>query len=365
MRKLVLTLLALLAFFAALRAYTDSLPVTGLELQPGLVEIGDGTTNVGLAFGTMQKSAGPTSFWDLLPLRLTYTTGSQTVTIGLNGLSFLLRGGVSVGRSVVVSSPRTGDVISVGGKVTIDSRVDGDVWTLGADVELTQRAEVGGNVVALGGKVLTAPKAVVHGSMNQLPELKIPFLGVLGTQLSVQVLGFGKQVLGFVLLGFVMFLSAFYMKRHARSVYQSFGSTWRETLVTLLISLVLIPIFMALLIVSVIGIFFLPIVVFVAALAALDGFLLLCARLGGALRRRDTQTTGNESLYFFTSGLLGLFLVKIPALVGIGISFLSSPAAQKAGTILQVVSLGILFAGFLYGFAACLAHARHAAARAE
>jgi hypothetical protein len=225
------------------------------------------------------------------------------------------------------------------------------VWTLGADVELTPRAEVGGNVVALGGKIVSAAKAVVHGSINQLPELKIPFLGVLGTQFSVQVLAFGKQILGFLLFGFALFLSTFYMTRRASGMFQTFGVTWRETLITLAICLVALPLIVALLIVSVIGIFFLPIVVFVAGLAALNGFLILCARLGGALRRRGTPAAGIESLYLFTSWLLGLFLVKVPALVGISITLLRSTAAQKAGEILQLVSLGILCAGLLYGFA--------------
>lgn len=362
MKKLVLTLLALIALFSALRAYAEPVPAAGIDLQPGLVEASDGASSVGIAFGVMEKSSGAASLWNLLPLRVVYRSGGTSITIGLNGLSFLLRGGVSVGRQVKVDKPRVGDVISIGGKVTVGSRVDGDVWTLGADVELGPQAEVTGDVVALGGKVLASAKAVVRGSVSQVPELKIPFLGVLGTQFSVQALGVGRQVLGYVLLGFALLLFCFYRAPRARGIYQSLPSSWRETLITLAVSLVVVPLVVVLLIVSVIGIFFLPILVFLLILMALEGFLLLCARLGGAVRRQAGTGAGGEPLWLFTSGLLGLFLVKAPALAGIFITLFRSEAAAKAGEILQLITLGCVAAGLLYGWGSALAHARSQAA---
>ncbi|MGA2975123.1 MAG: hypothetical protein ABSF77_07425 [Spirochaetia bacterium] len=361
MKKLVFTLLALIALFSALRAIAEPVSAAGVDLQPGLVEVSDGASSVGMAFGVMEKSSGATSLWNLLPLRVIYRSGDTSVSMGLNGLSFLLRGGVSVGRQVRVDKPRAGDVISIGGKVTVGSRVDGDVWTLGADVELGPQAEVTGDVVALGGKVLASPKAVVRGSVSQVPELKIPFLGVLGTQFSAQALGVGRQLLGYVLLGFALFLSCFYRAPRARGMYQSLSLTWRETLITLAVSLVVVPLVAALLIVSVIGIFLLPILVFLLILMALEGFLLLCARLGGAVRR--PAGAGVEPLWLFTSGMLGLFLVKAPALVGIFITLFRSETAAKAGEILQLITLGCMAAGLLYGWGSALAHARSQAAR--
>jgi len=264
---------------------------------------------------------------------------------------------VSVGRPVSVEKPLTGDVISIGGKVTVASRVEGDVWTLGADIELAPKAEVTGDVVALGGKVVAGAKSVVHGSVSQLPELKIPFLGILATQFSVQLLGIARQLLGYVLLGFALFLSCFYRTRHARGFYQSLSVSWREALITLAVSLAVVPLAAALLIASVIGIFFLPILVFVVALVGLEGFILLCARLGGTLRRAAKGTEVGP-LWLFTSGLLGLFIVKAPAIVGIFITLLGSDAAAQAGRILQLITLGCTAAGLLYGFAASLALAR-------
>ncbi len=273
MKKLVLTILALIALFSALRAYTESTATSGIALHPGLVEIGDGSTSIGMAFGVMEKSGEEPSTWSLLPLRLVYKSGDTDVTIGLNGLSFLLRGGMTVGRPIRVDTPHTGDVLSIGGKVTVNSRVDGDVWAVGADVELSPRADVTGDVVALGGKVVAAQGAIVRGSVSQVPQIKIPFLGILGTQFSVQVLATGRQLLGFFLFGFALFLTCFYREGHARMLYQSIPASWRESVITLAVALVLIPVVTLLLIVSVIGIFFIPVLAFVVILLALDGFL--------------------------------------------------------------------------------------------
>lgn len=364
MKKLVLTILALIALFSALRAYTESTAPSGMALHPGLVEIGDGSTSIGMAFGVMEKSGEEPSTWSLLPLRLVYKSGDTDVTIGLNGLSFLLRGGMTVGRPIRVDTPRSGDVLSIGGKVTVNSHVDGDVWAVGADVELSPRADVTGDVVTLGGRIAAAQGAIVRGSVSQVPQIKIPFLGILGTQFSVQVLATGRQLLGFVLFGFALFLTCFYREGHARMLYQSVPASWREAVITLAVSLVVIPVVTLLLIVSVIGIFFIPVLAFVVILLALDGFLLMCVRLGGTLRRLDLEQSRNVPLSLVTSGLLGLFIVKLPALVGIFLTLLRSGATSLVGQVLQVITLAAVSVGMIYGFGASMAFARRRSTKA-
>jgi hypothetical protein len=369
MRKLILAIVALLALFSALRAFTEAAPSNGaggpgVQLHPGLVEIGDGSASLSMAFGVMNESESQAGEWSLLPLRMVYRSGDRNLSIGLNGFSFLLRGGVSVGRPQRISSPRVGDVISVGGRVTVDARVDGDVWTLGADVQLTPRADVTGDVVALGGRVIAAGGSIVRGAISQEPRLKIPYLGVLGTQFSVQALAFGRHLLTFILLGIALFLSSYYLSAHARNLYRAIGETWRASLLTLALCVVLVPILMLLLVVSVIGVFFLPLLVLALMLAAFDGFLLLCARLGGLVRGGPAQEGGGgDALYLFSSGLLGLFLIKLPALVGIILTMLRSEPAARAGQVLQLVSLGAVAVGLLYGFGASLANIRARVAR--
>jgi hypothetical protein len=192
--------------------------------------------------------------------------------------------------------------------------------------------------------------------------MRIPFLGVLGSQFSTQALGFGRHLLGYVLLGFLLFLASYYMTVHARGLYQGVTHGWRKALVTLVVSLVVVPLLVLLLVLSVVGIYLLPVLALLVGLAAVDGFIFLCARLGGSLRR-GAGGAGEDALFLLSSGLLGLFVVKLPALVGILLTMVRSEAAARVGGILQLVSFALVAAGLLYGFGASLAQARARATR--
>jgi hypothetical protein len=364
MRKLVLVVIALLALFALFRAYSQDSGrgLAGVRLQPGLIEVGDGTASLGISFGLMEKSGDQKSLVSILPLKVVYQDGDKSVTVGLNGLAFLLGGGASIGAPVIVSSLHRGDVLSVGGHVTVDSRVEGDVWVLGADAELSPRAEVTGDVVVIGGKLTSSPSATVGGTVSQLAGLKIPFLGVLGTQFSARALGLAGIALGYVLFGFALFMISFYLAPHARQMQQTMPLLWRQTLITLALSLVVIPLVSALTIASVIGVLLIPLLVLAIFLFALDGYLALCVRIG-ALIRASSGRKGDDSLYLFTSGLLTLFLLNLPALVGILLTAVRSATAERAGTLLQALTLGLTASGLAYGFGASLAHARSRVAR--
>ncbi len=364
MRKLVLVVIALLALFALFRAYSqdNAQSLAGIRLQPGLIEVGDGTASLGLSFGLMEKSGNQARLVSVLPLRVVYRDGDKSVSVGLNGIAFLLGGGASIGTPVVVSTLHRGDIFSVGGPVTVDSRVEGDVWVLGADAELSPRAEVTGDVVVIGGKLAASPRAAVGGTVSQLAGLKIPFLGVLGTQFSAQALGLAGVALSYVLFGFVLFLSSFYLAAHTRQMQEATPLLWRQSLITLAISLVVIPLVTFLVIASVVGVLLLPLVALAIFLLALDGYLALCVRIGAWVRAASGRGAG-DSLYLFTSGLLALFLVNVPALVGILLTALRSVAAARIGTLLQAVSLGLTAAGLAYGFGMSLAHARSRVAR--
>ncbi len=354
MRKLVFSIIVLIALFSALRAWTDPPPAPGVRLHPGLVEVSDGTSSLQLGFGLMEREPGTTSFWSVLPLRLAYSSGGRSVSLALNGLSFIFGPGVTIGRPLQVASARTGDVVSLGGPVTVDARVDGDVWTIGANIVLSPRAVVTGNVVALGGRVSASPRAVVRGVVSQVPRLRLPFRGAAG--LTVPALALGRQVVGYCLLGAALFVTCFYGTTRARGLYDGMGRRWRMSLVILVACLVLVPVIIVLLILSVVGVFFLPVLIFALAVIGLNGFLLLCSRVGGALRRVPSE--GTTALFLFTSGLLGLFLVKVPAVAGIILAMTSSPAAAVIGQVLRLVTLWLFLVGILYGTGASLATMR-------
>jgi hypothetical protein len=357
MKRLVLVLIVLLAIFSVIRAYTQGRGARGpgVALGPGLIEVSGGTGTLSIAFGLLESGAGGAG--NLLPLRIVYSDGSTNLAIGLNGFSFLLGSGASVGRPVQVDSPRTGDVVSIGGAVTVNSRVTGDVWAFGADVALLAGANVGGNVVAIGGRVRADPRARVAGAVSALPGLRLPFLGAMAGS-SVAAAELGREVLLFLLSGLVLFLAAFFLTPQLSGIAASSRRRWRQALLTAALGLVVVPAVVLLLIVSVLGIFFVPFLILGVLVAAFGGYLALAARLGAGLRRSSAQS----SVFLFSSGVLGLFVLKAPALAGIILDLVKSSVAGTVGQVLRMVSLVATAAFLVFGFGAVLAHVRAVAA---
>ena len=366
MRKLVVAVIVLLALFSLFRAYSQPAAggpgVAGVQMHPGLIEVGDGNASIGLAFGIMEKGGDQGRLLSLLPLRVVFRNGEKSVSIGLNGLAFLLGSGASVGVPVVVTGLHRGDVVSAGGDVRVDGRVEGDVWALGANVVLSPGSEVTGDVVAIGGKATAGQGAAVGGTVSQLPGLKIPFIGLLGTSFSAQALGLAGTALGYILFGFALFISSYYLGPHAKGMLDAMPALWRQTLFTVAVSIVAVPLVIALLIASIVGVFLLPLVALLIFLIALDGFLVLCVLVGGWLRGKRGRVT-DQSMYLFTSGLMALFILDTPALVGILLTVTRSTPAARAGGVLQAIGMALTAAGLLYGFGASLAYARTRAAR--
>ena len=106
----------------------------------------------------------------------------------------------------------------------------------------------------------------------------------------------------------------------------------------------LAPVGVILLVASVVGVFMLPAIALLLAVLSLDGFLAVCARIGAVLRGVKGRGPDASPLFLFTSGLLGLFLLKLPSLCGIFLTLFSAPAASTAGEILRVTSLAAMAA---------------------
>ncbi|HUR58300.1 MAG TPA: RDD family protein [Opitutaceae bacterium] len=76
---------------------------------------------------------------------------------------------VSVLGGARVTGPVGHDVVAVLGNVYINSKIGGAVVAVMGDVELGPEAEIGREVVSVGGRVIRDPKAVVHGRVNNVP----------------------------------------------------------------------------------------------------------------------------------------------------------------------------------------------------
>jgi hypothetical protein len=346
----VFAVIGLLALFAILRAYGQGRQQGARYiLQPGVLEFTTAEGGGRIAFGFLELGGadGRGRTWNLLPLRVTLRSRGQTFTLALNGLSLLGPGGLRFGRPVRVTGQRNGNVLSIGGEVTVAGRVNGDVWALGARVRLRPQAVVTGNVVALGGTILTERGARVRGGKYSLPNLKIPLLSLLSSGQSAATLRLLVELMGVLLYLLLLFLTVHFALERLTGLTGALGSSWKGALLYLVLALVLLPVAVALLVATIVGILVLPFLALALLILGYLGYLGVTVRLGLWLRRRKPETSAAET---YTSGLLGLLVVKGPVLLGIFLGLLALDVLQVIGRILFVIGTAEMAAAALYGF---------------
>ena len=355
MKKIVFAVMGLLALFTILRSYGEDSGARYV-LHPGLLEVETTDGSARIAFGLLDRTAG--NVWNVFPVRVSLSAGRQNLTLSLNGLSLLAPGGVRFGRPVRVTGSHQGDVVSVGGRVTVAGTVEGDVWTFGADVRLEPRAVVTGSVVALGGRVLADRGTVIRGNKYSLPNVKIPLLRLLASGQSAATLRFLVEALGIVLYLLVLFLAVHFGRSRLEGLTGALASYWKGALLYLVLAVFLIPLAVALLVATVVGILLVPLVAVAGLVLAYLGYVGSSVRLGMWLRRQAPDA-GPAAVY--TSGLLGLLLLKGPVLLGILSGLLSAGLFQGIGRVLYVLGTAGTVVAALYGFGGLLRYLRASA----
>ena len=337
--------MGLLALFTILRAYGQGrLQDARFILQPGLLEFTTAEGSGRIAFGFLERGEGRT--WNLLPVRITLRSGAQSFTLALNGLSLLSPGGLRLGRPMRIAGQRKGNVISIGREVTVAGRVNGSVWALGARVRLLPQAVVTGNVVALGGTILAERGARIRGGKYSLPNLKIPLLSLLSSPQSASTLRLLVELMGVLLYLLVLFLTMHFALERFTGLAGALG-TWKGALLYLLLALVLLPVAVALLWATIVGILVVPLLVLALLVLGYLGYLGVTVRLGQWLRRRKPEADAGET---YTSGLLGLLVIKGPAVLGILFGLLAWETLRVVGRVLFVIGTVEMVAAALYGF---------------
>lgn len=216
-----------------------------------------------------------------------------------------------------------GEAVSVLGGVTIDSRVKGEAVAVLGDLVLGPNADVGGDVVVVGGTLRRDPAAVVRGNV-----VRVPFPGAWSDAewlltwfrkcvLLARPLAFGPH-LGWAWLVAGTFL-AFYLllalifPRALEKCAVTLETRPGFSLLSAVLTTLLTPVALVLLAVTVIG----------AVLVPFLGVALLCAGLFGKavmlawIGRRFTGLIGDSRLAtpFFTvllGGLLVMLLYTVP-----------------------------------------------------
>jgi hypothetical protein len=355
-KKIVFAVMGLLALFTILRSYGQAVSGgTRYVLQPGLLEIDTAEGNTRIAFGLLERAGGTPRSWSLLPIRVEFRSGAQRLSLALNGLSLLSPSGLRAGRPVRITGQKQGDVISVGGRVTVDGTVHGDVWTFGADVALQPRALVTGNVVALGGVVRAERGALIRGNKYSLPNIKIPLLRLLASGNSAATFRFLIQAFGALLYLLVLFLAVHFAREPLAGLAGSLASRWKGAILYLVLAVFLIPLAAALLVATVLGIVVVPFLAVAVLLLAYLGYLGATVRLGLWLRRLPADAPAAAA---YTSGLLGLLVLRGPVLLGILLGLLASGLFQVLGRVLFAVGTAATLVAALYGFGGTLSFLR-------
>jgi len=357
-KRILFVVIGLLALFTIIRAYAQEQEIENRYIiQPGILEFETTEGAARLAFGFLERSEeeGPGRTWNLFPLRLSLRAGEQTFLIAMNGLSFLSPSGLRVGRPVTVRGVKRGDVISIGGEVTVEGSVEGDVWTLGANINLAAGSTVAGDVVALGGEVLADRKSKIGGNKQSLPNIKIPFLSLLSSEHSAATFRFIVEALGVCLFLLVLLLVVHFGPHHLSGLAGVLSSGWKGSILYLVLALLIVPLIIALLVVSVIGILVIPLFSIVLMIFAYLGFVAAAARLGLWLRKSSADVTPGE---MYTTGLLGLLVLKGPVLLGILFTLLTTDFFRGVGRFLSVIGTFAVVVATMYGFGGVLQYLR-------
>ncbi|KAF0133237.1 MAG: hypothetical protein FD145_1382 [Candidatus Saganbacteria bacterium] len=210
---------------------------------------------------------------------------------------------VKVGENVdVPEGVETKAVVAVGGTVTIAGRVKEDVVTVGGDIILKKTAVVNGSAVAVGGKVEKEAGATLKG---ELTEIKFP------AAIITKGLGFGLaliSVLSFIsFLVFALIIVAFFVKPLGVVSYYVEKLPGHALLWGVLAAFLIIPA-IVMMVLSIIGIPFIPLFFIIIASAFIFGYVASSQLIGKVVLR--TVRVYNKPIMFETAvGLIALYVI--------------------------------------------------------
>jgi uncharacterized RDD family membrane protein YckC len=248
-------------------------------------------------------------------------------------------GVVSILGDTRVTGPVGEAAVAVGGDVYVNSKVHGNVVAVLGNVQLGPLADVGGDVVVVGGTVERDTAAVVQGVTNQVAigqfahteSLRTWFREcvVLGRPLAfTSGIGWAWGVAAAFLLLYVLLALGF--RGAVDRCAETFESRPGRSIVAALLTMVLTPVGFALVAVTLIGLVLLPFLGLAFTCANLFGRVVMLALIG----RRFTRLFGNSGLahtavavlvggalvmLLYTVPVLGFVVYKLLGILGLGV----------------------------------------------
>jgi len=272
---------------------------------------------------------------------------------------------VSVLGNTRVTGPVGEAAVAVMGSTSVDSKVKGEVVAVFGDVELGPNADVGGDVVVVGGTLHRDPAAIVHGTVQQVVlfgagghlewlHTWVKHCLVYGRPLAIApglgwAWGFAFTFFALYLLIAVLFPKG--IEQCVRTMEEQPGRSVLASILTVLAK----PIVFVLLVVTVIGIALVPFLALGLFVAGLFGKAVALAWIGRRILRvaRDDVAHppvlsvligGVAVLLLYMVPVLGFVLYKTLAILGLGIVVYTlilnsrgaretAAAAQRAATL--------------------------------
>lgn len=266
---------------------------------------------------------------------------SIVLFIGLtNGLIANDRSIVKVGSDVRIEKDmRVEDAVAVGGNVYVDGIVDGDAVAVGGTVHLGEEAIIYGDAVTVGGTIDKTEGAMIYGTTVDIGsfDFKNIFEGkhFFGGHRGIPGIPMGLKFIPLIGLLALVLLLAVLIPTELGTVASNIKN---EPIIMFLWGMLgvilIVPLFLTLLI-SIVGIFLIPLEIIAVILALLIGYIAVAIIIGKKLLR--ALNNDNPSVIF--SAILGVLILWLVGLIPI------------FGCIMQTIALIIGFGAVIIAVA--------------
>ncbi|OGP67171.1 MAG: hypothetical protein A2W27_02785 [Deltaproteobacteria bacterium RBG_16_44_11] len=206
---------------------------------------------------------------------------------------------------------KVNNVIVIGGQITVTGLVENNVVALGGSVVLTSKALVRGNVVCIGGVIARGSGAQVFGKVKEINSSNISaiinsfFRGEPeGWSALFNIISLYFQGLIFILA----LLAAFIIPRPLTAIKQSIQESKIKSFFWGLLATLMITPFFILLVISIAGIYLIPVAFTALLMAFILGYIAAAALLGDIIL---TKIAHSYKKPLIVETILGLILLLV------------------------------------------------------
>lgn len=212
-------------------------------------------------------------------------------------------------------SEQVNRVINIGGNVRVEGAVKDGVFVFGGNIYLEDSAIVGGDVVAIGGKVEKSPGAIVKGKIREFKTLFYRPDFVFG-------LWQGRVPAYIAILALTLVLVSLFKKQY-EVVLKYLQKRSAMSFVIGLIGILLIPFSIFAFILSIIGILFIPLWILVIVFVLVFGGISICEFLGRKLLFALNLHKFSSPVFDALIGVILFFLIGYLPILGFIFKFVA------------------------------------------